>query len=206
MATDTKTRTFPRGGVHPADGKARTSGMPLAASDPPAEVAVLMAQHIGAPAAPVVDKKDRVRKGQIVGQARGFVSANAHAPVSGTVRAVENRIFSVTGARVPAVIIESDGEERWADGLNEPQDVEAMDAKRMVELVQECGIVGLGGATFPAHVKLSPPPDMPVTDVFINGTECEPFVTVDHRLMIERTEDIIDGLRLIMRIVGASNG
>jgi len=188
MATDTKTRTFPRGGVHPADG------------------AVLMAQHIGAPAAPVVDKKDRVRKGQIVGQARGFVSANAHAPVSGTVRAVENRIFSVTGARVPAVIIESDGEERWADGLNEPQDVEAMDAKRMVELVQECGIVGLGGATFPAHVKLSPPPDMPVTDVFINGTECEPFVTVDHRLMIERTEDIIDGLRLIMRIVGASNG
>jgi len=76
----------------------------------------------------------------------------------------------------------------------------------MVELVQECGIVGLGGATFPAHVKLSPPPDMPVTDVFINGTECEPFVTVDHRLMIERTEDIIDGLRLIMRIVGASNG
>ncbi len=180
--------------------------MPLAASDPPAEVAVLMAQHIGAPAAPVVDKKDRVRKGQIVGQARGFVSANAHAPVSGTVRAVENRIFSVTGARVPAVIIESDGEERWADGLNEPQDVEAMDAKRMVELVQECGIVGLGGATFPAHVKLSPPPDMPVTDVFINGTECEPFVTVDHRLMIERTEDIIDGLRLIMRIVGASNG
>jgi electron transport complex protein RnfC len=206
MVTETKTLSFPRGGVHPDDGKARTSGLPLAVSEPPAEVAVLMSQHIGAPAAPVVKKKDKVRKGQIVGEARGYVSANVHAPVSGTVRAVEERIFCVSGARVPAVVIENDGEEQWADGLNEPQEVDKLDAKRMVELVQECGIVGLGGATFPSHVKLNPPPDMPVTDVFVNGTECEPFVTVDHRLMLERTEDIIDGLRLIMRIVDAPNG
>jgi electron transport complex protein RnfC len=206
MVTETKTLSFPRGGVHPPDGKARTSGVPLAVSEPPAEVAILMSQHIGAPAKPVVNKKDKVRKGQIVGEASSFISANVHASVSGTVRAVEDRIFCVTGARVPAVVIENDGEEQWADGLNEPQDVDKMDAKRLVELVHECGIVGLGGATFPTHVKLSPAPDSPISDVFINGTECEPFVTVDHRLMLERTDDIVDGLRLIMRIVGAPNG
>lgn len=206
MATDTTTLTFPRGGVHPPENKGRTAGMPLVVSEPPAEVAVLMAQHIGAPAAPVVKKKDRVRKGQLVGEARGFISANVHAPVSGTVRAVEDRIYNATGARLPAVIIENDGEEQWAEGLNEPQDADGMDPKRMVELVHECGIVGLGGATFPAHVKLSPPADVPITDAFINGTECEPYVTVDHRLMVERTEDIVDGLRLIMRIVGAPRG
>jgi len=206
MVTETRTLSFPRGGAHPPENKARTSGLPLVVSEPPAEVAVLMVQHIGAPAAPVVKKRDKVKKGQIVGEARGYVSAHVHAPVSGTVRAVEDRIFCVTGARVPAVVIENDGEEQWADGLNEPQDADGMDAKQMVERVHECGVVGLGGATFPAHVKLNPPPDMPVTDVFINGTECEPFVTVDHRLMLERTEEIVDGLRLIMRIVGAPNG
>ena len=198
--------TFARGGVHPGDHKERTRDLPLKVSEPPAEVAVLMAQHIGAPAAPVVAKKDEVKKGQLVGEARGYISANVHAPVSGTVKAVEPRVFSVTGARVQAVIIENDGEEEWAPGLNEPQDVDGMDAAAMVERVQECGIVGLGGATFPSHVKLRPSADTPVTDVFINAAECEPYVTVDHRLMLERTEDLVDGLKLVMRIVGAENG
>ncbi len=206
MAVTQGTLTFRTGGVHPPEAKERTSGRPLEASSPPAEVAVLMAQHIGAPARAVVNKKDRVRKGQIVGEAAGYISANMHAPVSGTVRAVEERVYSVTGALVPAVVIENDGQEKWARGLNEPQDVEAMDAGRMVELVQECGVVGLGGATFPAHVKLKPPADSPILDAFVNGAECEPFVTVDHRLMLERTADVVDGLRLIMRIVGAPSG
>lgn len=206
MATATRTMTFRRGGVHPDGDKARTSGMPLQLSEVPGELAVLMVQHIGAPAAAVVKKKDTVKKGQLVGEAQGYISANVHAPVSGTVKAVEPRIYSVTGTRIPAVIIENDGQEEWAEGLDEPQDVEAMDARRMVELVQECGVVGLGGATFPAHVKLNPPADMPIADVFINGTECEPYVTVDHRLMLERTDEIIDGLRLIMGMVKAPNG
>lgn len=206
MAANTQVMTFPRGGVHPEGSKDRTQRMPIQVSEPPAEVAVLMAQHIGAIAAPVVKKKDRVRKGQLVGQAQGYISANIHAPVSGTVKAVETRTYSVTGMPVPAVIIENDGEDKWSRGLNEPQDVKGMDARQMVELVHECGVVGLGGATFPAHVKLSPPAETPVTDVFINGAECEPYVTVDHRLMLERTEDVIDGLRLIMRIVKAPNG
>jgi electron transport complex protein RnfC len=206
MATETQTMTFPRGGVHPAEHKERTRELALRTSEPPAEVAVLMVQHIGAPAAPAVGKRDTVAKGQLIGQAQGYISANVHAPVSGTVKAVEPRIYNATGARVPAVIIENDGEERWQDGLNEPRDVERMDGSHMVEQVQECGVVGLGGATFPAHVKLSPPADMPISDVFVNGTECEPYVTVDHRLMLERTEDVIDGLRLMMRMVEAPNG
>ena len=206
MSAETKTTTFARGGVHPAEGKERTSGMALHRSEPPALLAVPMVQHIGAPAAPVVKKRDEVKKGQLIGQAQGFISANVHAPVSGTVKDVARRIFPVTGMKVPTVIIENNGEGQWADGLDTPQDVEAMEPARMVELVQECGVVGLGGATFPAHVKLSPPPNMAVTDVLINGAECEPYVTVDHRLMIERTGDVVDGLRLVMRAVGARNG
>ncbi|NIM71598.1 MAG: hypothetical protein GTO48_14420, partial [Xanthomonadales bacterium] len=124
----------------------------------------------------------------------------------GTVVAVEEHVYNVTGALVPAVVVENDGEERWADGTNESQDVAAMSTGRMVELVQECGVVGLGGATFPSHVKLSPPDDSPVTDVFVNGTECEPCVTVDHRLMLERPQELLDGLKLIMGIVGADKG
>ncbi|MFO7958512.1 MAG: electron transport complex subunit RsxC [Candidatus Brocadiia bacterium] len=206
MAATTEKHTFPKGGVHPDEYKDRTSRMPLEVSPVPDEVAVLMVQHIGAPAAPTVEKKDEVGKGQLVGRAQGYISANVHAPVSGTVKGVEERVYSVTGALVPAVVIENDGQETWADGLNEPQDVGSMATDQMVELVQECGVVGLGGATFPAHVKLSPPEDSPITDVFINGAECEPYVTVDHRLMLERTGDLVDGLRLIMRIVGGENG
>ncbi len=201
-----KTMTFPVGGVHPEEGKDRTSGLPIRVSEPPGEVVVLMAQHIGAPARPVVEKKDLVGKGQLVGEAQGFISANVHAPVSGTVKAVEERTYSVTGLLVPAVIIENDGQETWAPGLDEPQDVENMEAARMVELVHECGVVGLGGATFPSHVKLSPPAETPIADVFVNGAECEPCVTVDHRLMLERTDDVVDGLKLIMQIVNAQNG
>ncbi len=206
MATVMQKRTFRRGGVHPDESKERTSGLPLQASEPPVEVAVLMAQHIGAPAAPVVKKKDTVRKGQLVGEAQGYISANVHAPVSGVVKAIEPRIYGVTGMRVPAVVIENDGQEQWAEGIGEPQDVDAMEPARMVDMVQECGVVGLGGATFPSHVKLNPPPDSPISDVFINGAECEPCVTVDHRLMLERTAEVIDGLRLIMRCVECDAG
>jgi electron transport complex protein RnfC len=206
MSVQSKVKTFRRGGVHPEGHKELTSGLPLEVSEPPATVAALMMQHIGAPAAPVVEVKDRVRKGQIVGEAQGYVSANVHAPVSGRVKAVQPMMNNVTGTSIDAVVIENDGEERWARHLNEPQDVDAMTPEQMVGLVQECGVVGLGGATFPAHVKLRPAPHTPVTDVFVNGTECEPYVTVDHRLMIERTADVVDGLKLIMRIVDAPRG
>jgi len=198
--------SFPTGGVHPDEAKERTSALPLENSQPPEVLTVLMAQHIGAPAVPTVKKKDRVRKGQLIGEARGFISANVHSPVSGTVRDVTEAVYCVTGGRVPAVVIENDGEERWADGTNEAREPGGMEPSQMVEAVRDCGVVGMGGATFPAHVKLSPPAETPITDVFVNGAECEPCVTVDHRLMLERTADVVDGLKLIMRIVSASRG
>ncbi|MDP6107012.1 MAG: electron transport complex subunit RsxC [Candidatus Brocadiia bacterium] len=206
MATETKTLTFPRGGVHPPDSKKRTADLPLVASEPPALLEVLMLQHIRTPAAPLVKKEDRVRKGQLIGEAQGFISAHIHSPVSGTVKAVEARVHGPTGRRVPAVIIENDGEEEWVEGCNEPQDVDNMEPARMLERVQEAGVVGMGGATFPAHVKLTPPRGIKITDVIINGAECEPHLTCDQRLMIERTDEVLDALRLIMRIVGAEKG
>jgi len=208
MQTTTRKRTltFARGGVHPPERKEPTRGLPIEAFPAPEVAEVLMVQHIGAPARPVVKRKEEVKKGQLIGEAQGFISANVHAPVSGKVVAVEPRVHNVTGRKVAAVIIQNDGQEAWAEGLNEPQDVAAMDPKQMVDLVQEAGVVGLGGAAFPTHVKLSPPPNMAISDVLINGAECEPFVTCDHRLMLERTGDIVEALRLIMRIVNAPNG
>ena len=206
MAVEFKKSTFPRGGVHPPEAKGRTEQAPLVVSKPPAEVAVLMLQHIGAPAQPVVNKKDQVKKGDLIGRAQGFISANVHSPVAGTVKSIEERIHNPTGRRVTAVVIENSGSEEWAEGCNVQQDADRMDVKRMVELVQECGVVGLGGAAFPTHVKLSPPPHTKVTDVIINGAECEPHLTCDHRLMVERAEDVVDALRLIMRIVGGQKG
>jgi electron transport complex protein RnfC len=188
------------------EGKGRTENLPLVESEPPDQVAVLMVQHIGAPARPVVDKRDEVLKGQIIGQAQGYISANIHSPISGKVRKIENHTHGPTGKSVQAIVIKNDGEEKWAEGCNQPQDVDQMDAEQMIDLVQEAGVVGMGGATFPAHVKLSPPPETPVTDVIINGAECEPNLTCDHRLMLERSEEILDALHLMMRIVDADNG
>jgi electron transport complex protein RnfC len=192
--------------VHPLERKELTEHLPLVVSDPPAQVAVLMLQHIGAPARTVVARKDAVKKGQLIGEAQGFISANVHSPVSGVVQRIEDRIHNPTGRMVPAVVIENDGREQWADGCNEPQDSDSLSPQQMVALVQQAGVVGLGGAAFPTHVKLTPPAQSPVEDVIINGSECEPYLTCDHRLMLERAGEVVDALRLIMRIVGAANG
>jgi electron transport complex protein RnfC len=206
MPTTAKKQTFRRGGVHPREDKERTENVPLVHSEPPDQLTVLMVQHIGAPARPVVEKREEVAKGQLIGEAQGYISANVHSPVSGKVRKIENAHHGPTGKPVQAVVIKNDGEERWAEGCNQPQNVDEMDAEKMVDLVHEAGVVGMGGATFPAHVKLSPPPDKPIHDVIINGAECEPRLTCDHRLMVEQTEEIIDALRLMMSMVGAEDG
>ncbi len=197
--------TFPYGGVHPPEGK-QTKDMPLERSEPPATVEVLMAQHIGAPAVPVVKRRQEVKKGELIGEAQGFISANIHSPVSGKVKRMENRIHNPTGKPAAAVIIDNDGEDQWAEGCNEEQNVSDMEPQSMIALVRQAGIVGMGGAAFPAHVKLSPPEETPVSDVIINGAECEPMLTCDHRLMLEKTQEIIQATRLIMKIVRAGNG
>jgi H+/Na+-translocating ferredoxin:NAD+ oxidoreductase subunit C len=207
MSTTTKPLTFRRGGVHPHDdGKASTRDLPLVTSEPPELVTILLAQHIGAPAKAVVKARDAVLKGQIIGEAQGFISANVHASVSGVVKTVGTCPSPVSGQPVPAVTIANDGEEAWADGLNTPQDVGDLDAKAMVALVHECGVVGMGGATFPTHVKLAPPSDQPIEYVLVNAAECEPFVTVDYRLMVERPDDLVEALKIVMNIVSAPRG
>jgi len=203
MAIGSETLTFPRGGVHPPESKDRTSGLLIQVCEPPRSVQVLMVQHIGAPARPLVKKGDQVKKGQVIGEAQGYISANIHSPVSGKVKKVDTAVLNVTGRKVPAVLIENDGQETWASGLNETQDVERMDARDMIGLVLEGGVVGLGGAAFPTHVKLNPPEGSEITDVLMNATECEPYITCDHRLMVEKTAELIDGLKLIKRIAGA---
>ncbi len=212
MATEFERKaTFPTGGVHPPEGKESTCGLALQRSDAPQTVEVLMQQHIGAPAAPVVNRRDEVKKGQLIGEARGFISANVHSPVSGKVKRIENRIHNPTGKAVAAVVIDNDGEDEWAEGCNVERDISSMDTEAMVSAVREAGVVGMGGAAFPSHVKLNPRPQEPsqqseVTDVIINGAECEPMLTCDHRLMLEKTAEIVDALALIMHITGAGNG
>ncbi len=190
-----------RGGVHPAYGKHATAGLPIESLPLRPLWQVSMAQHMGAPARPVVKKDDRVARGQVLGEAGGFVSAPVHAPTSGVVRAVAERL---TPAGLPAacVELESDGEDRAA-ALEPCPGWESLGARALVERVAAAGVVGMGGAGFPTHVKLSPPPAKPIDTLIVNGAECEPYLTADHRLMVEEADRIWAGVRLVRHILGA---
>ena len=163
------------GGIHPPDNKQWSAHKPIEDCPLPDEFVVPMAQHIGAPANPCVAVGDLVTKGQVVGEARGFVSVPVHAPTSGEVVAVEPRPHPA-GSSLPAVVIRSDGEDRWMDGLSALQP-ESGEPDALVERIRQAGVVGMGGATFPAHVKLSPPPEKAIDNLILNGVECEPYLT-----------------------------
>ena len=197
-------RTF-HGGVHPNDGKTLSSSCAIEELTAPSLVVLPVRQHIGAPAKTIVAKGDSVKKGQVVAEAGGFVSAPVHATISGTVKIVESR-YTPGGMKVESIVIESDGEDVWLDGLNSPRAYDSMSADDMKKAIGDAGIVGLGGAAFPTHVKLSPPKEKKIDTVILNGVECEPFATCDHRLMIERTEDIVKGLQIIMKVLGCDKG
>lgn len=187
-----------KGGVHPPDRKELSKEKPISLMPLPKRVAVILSQHTGAPASPVVAAKERVVKGQLIAEAQGFVSANIHAPVTGTVALIAPH-FTCHGAKVPSIIIdvEESDEEFRLEPLSDPEPAQ------IVERVKEAGIVGLGGAAFPTHVKLSPPPDYPVDTVIINAAECEPYLTLDYRLMLENTEELVRGAELLKRAVKA---
>jgi len=197
-------KTF-HGGVHPDDGKSLSSSRPIEELPVPSEVVLPVRQHIGAPAKIVVSKGDTVKKGQVVAEPGGFVSAPVHATVSGTVKAIESRYVPL-GVKVESIVIESDGEDMWAEGLDTPREYDSMTPEDMRRAIADAGIVGMGGAAFPTHVKISPPSDKPIDTVILNGVECEPFATCDHRLMLERPRDVIEGLKIIMKILGCSRG
>lgn len=191
------TRAF-RGGIHPAGRKEQTSHRPVERAPLPDELTLPMAQHLGAPCSALVEKGDRVRRGQLIGDVDAPISAPVHSPVDGIVTAVET-VLVASGARVLAVRITPDAEQDYAR-------FEAVTTAETStpERVRAAGVVGLGGAGFPTAVKLRPPKDMPVRTLIVNGCECEPYLTCDHRLMIEHAGRIVRGARLIAEAAGAS--
>ena len=194
-----KLKTFP-GGTHPPETKELSRGRPIETVPAPERVYIPLSQHIGAPCKPVVEKGDAVKMGQVVGEAAGFVSAPVHASVSGTVAGIEDRPH-IFGPTVPCVVIDNDGRDEWFEGCNQPVDHSSLDHEAIRRKVVEGGLAGMGGATFPTHVKFSPPPEKPIDTVIINGVECEPYLTCDYRLMMEGPQRIIDGAEIILRAV-----
>lgn len=196
-------RSF-RGGVHPNAAKL-TAGLAIEVAPLPAKVVIPLQQHIGAPCKALVKEGDEVLTGQKIGEPGGHVSAPVHASLSGKVSAIAP-IANALGQEVPAVVIESDGRDLVDPTLRSHRDWEQMGPEQLVELIREAGLVGMGGAAFPTHVKFSPPKDKPVDTVILNGAECEPYLTCDHRVMLERADRVILGLRAFMRTVNAPNG
>jgi electron transport complex protein RnfC len=191
-----------KGGVHPAENKRWTEDKAVEKLPIPPLVVIPVQQHIGAPSKPIVEIGTRVRAGDPVSEAAGFVSVPAHASISGTVTAIEERPHPL-GMPVLSVVIQSDGEDAWNPAIAYQADYLALERAEMIDRVRAAGLAGLGGAAFPTHVKLSPPGDKPIDTVLLNGAECEPYLTADHRLMLERPKEILLGLQLIARLLGA---
>ncbi|MCD6498859.1 MAG: electron transport complex subunit RsxC [Deltaproteobacteria bacterium] len=192
------------GGVHPEYNKNLASQAAITDAALPDQVVLPCSQHLGAPARPVVAKGDLVKVGQVVAESGGFVSVPIHATVSGKVVEVAGRLHP-TGVIQPAVVIAADGKDEWVELDPIDQPLEA-DPDVLKERVRAAGVVGLGGATFPSHVKLSPPKNKPIDRVLLNGAECEPYLTADDRLMREEPERVVKGFRIVMRILGVSQG
>ena len=191
------------GGVHPSERKEFTEHLALQKFPDPEEVVIPLSMHAGAPANPVVQAGDKVKVGQIIGEPAGFISGYVHSSVSGTVTAIENRGHATRGECL-SVVIRSDGQNTLDESVQPHKDLESLTPEEIVEIVQKAGIVGMGGAGFPTSVKLKPA--KPVDTILLNGCECEPLLTADHRVMLEFADDVIFGLQAIIRAVGAERG
>ena len=189
------------GGVHPPEEKKHTSSRATQDLPIPEVLYVHLQQHLGAPPKPIVAKGDRVMCGQPVAEPGGFVSVPVHSPVSGEVKDVSLWPHPL-GKRMMAIVIENDGEMSWGSGLEPIENWREESADVLKKRILEAGVVGMGGATFPTHVKLSPPDDKPIDTLIINGAECEPFLTSDHRMMLEHPEEIVEGLEIFAKILG----
>lgn len=197
-------KTFP-GGIHPDYGKGPTAGKPVVRATPPKTVVIPLHQHTGAPCDALVKVGDEVRMGQKIGDVGAFVSAPVHASVSGKVIAVEPRPHPALGVSL-AVVIESDGQDMLDPNIKPAGSLETLDAAALRKIIREAGIVGMGGAAFPTSVKVSPPPNKKIDTVALNGAECEPYLTADHRVMLEQAEEVVYGLRVLMKACGAGRG
>lgn len=200
-------KTFSKGGVHPEENKI-SHDSPIQVQPIPKTVSILLGQHIGNPASPVVSRGDEVKVGTLIAQADGFVSANIHSSVSGKVKKIET-ILDASGYQKPCITIQCDGEDTWEETIDcTPEIVRdiKLSSEEIIQRIAECGIVGMGGATFPTNVKLMPPKDATPECVIINGAECEPYLTADHRTLLERGEEVLIGLQILMKSVGVTKG
>lgn len=199
-----KLLTFKKG-VHPPHGKHFTEDKKIEVLLPKGDLVFPMSQHIGAPCEPLVKKGDRVLVGQKIGGAKGFVSAPIYSSVSGTVKNVL-AMPHPNGTKVMSVIIENDGLYEEAAELKPRENYSGLSKEEILKIIAEAGIVGMGGAGFPTHVKLAPPPDKKIDAIIVNGAECEPYLTCDHRLMLENTKEIIEGLKIILKLFPGVKG
>lgn len=192
------------GGVHPLERKELSEHIALQRFPDPEIVVIPLSQHAGAPAAPVVEVNDRVKVGQKIGEAAAFISSPIHSSVSGTVIAIEPRLHPTRGDQVLSVVIQSDGKNTLHESVQPHKDLDSLTPDEIVNIVRESGIVGMGGAGFPTSVKLKPA--KPVDTILLNGCECEPLLTADHRVLLEFPDDVIYGLKAIIKTVGAEKG
>lgn len=194
-----------KGGVHPYEGKELSEHKPVQILMPKGDLVYPMSQHIGAPAIPLVKKGDKVLAGQKIGEASGFISANVICSVSGTVKAVEPRRVA-NGAMINSIVVENDGEYTAVEGLGADRDPAKLSKQEIRDIVKEAGIVGLGGAGFPTHVKLAPKDESKIEYILVNGAECEPYLTSDYRLMMEEPEKLVGGLKVILQLFDNAKG
>ncbi len=191
-------KTFPKGGIHPPENKL-TSTKRIKKMPVPKVVYVPIAQHIGIPSEIIVDRKDKVEIGQVIAKSGGFVSSNIHSPVAGTVTKLD-KIIDSSGYKKQCIVIRTDvkNPSNFEDTVYPLKKEIELAPKEILQRITDCGIVGLGGATFPSHVKLNVNKGNTIDSLIINGVECEPYLTADHRLMLERPEEIIIGIQILM--------
>ncbi|NNJ30517.1 electron transport complex subunit RsxC [Lacrimispora defluvii] len=194
-----------KGGIHTYEGKELSENKPVQVLQPKGEMVFPLSQHIGAPAKPLVAAGDQVLVGQKIGEANGFISACVISSVSGTVKTIEPRMVA-NGSMVMSIIVDNDGKYQEAEGFGKQRDPKSLSKEEIRNIVKEAGIVGLGGAGFPTHVKLTPKDETKIDTIIVNGAECEPYLTSDYRMMLEEPESIIKGLSIILQLFDNAKG
>lgn len=193
------------GGIHPKDSKKYTADKSIEVPPLPDKVIIPMSQHIGAPCSPVVKVGDMVKKGQVIGKSDAFMHSPIHASISGKVTEISEMPHASKG-KCLSVVIKNDYLDEWAEGIPVKREWDKLDVEEIKNIIKEAGIVGLGGATFPTHVKLSPSKDKKIDVFILNAAECEPYLTADYRMMLEYTERIVTGVKIVMKVLGVSKG
>ncbi len=200
-------KTFKIGGIHPPEGKEYTEDKPIEIIMPKTGALMVfpMSQHIGAPASPIVAKGDRVLLGQKIAEAEAFMCSPIHSSVSGTVKDIKP-MLTPGGTMVQSIIIENDGLFEEDPSLGKDTGYESFTREQILDKIKNAGIVGLGGAGFPTHIKLNPPPTDKIDSIIVNAAECEPYLTTDHRVMLEKTDRLVQGLAIMLRLHPGAHG